>query len=127
MKKIILFISGWFQKMIAAHKQRFIIICTAVFAVILSLSVFLSLRNSSDDEPALPAGRISINSPIASEDLFLPEEPDFLPGVILERDRRQFWTEDDALEFWQDPLRFGEEQWRVNIETAVNELMERVP
>jgi len=129
LKKIIQAIRDWFQKQTAAQRRKFIIICTAVFAVILTLSVFLYMRNSTAekaDNADMPV-KITINSPIPVEELFLPDEPDFIPGVMQERERRQSWTEDDAAGLWQDPLRFGEEKWRENIEAAVNELLERVP
>jgi len=42
----------------------------------------------------------------------LPDEPDYIPGVLLKRDRKLNWTEKDAEEFWQDPLKNGEEPWR---------------
>ena len=89
----------------------------------------MSMRSPSGEEHAegMAPERISIFSPIPVERLFLPDEPDFIPEVILDRDRRQSWTYDDALEFWQDPLRFGEEMWRENIEAVVYELLERVP
>ena len=129
MEKIIQAIRDWFQKQTAVQRRRFIIICTAVFAVILTLSVFIYMRNSTAEEPenADAPVKITIYSPIPIEELFLPDEPDFIPGVIQERERRQSWTEDDAAEFWQDPLRFGEEQWRKNIEDTVNKLLESVP
>ena len=136
MKKIIQAIRNWclqrsfqYQKQTAVQKRRFIIICTAVFAAILTISVFISMKNSAaeEDEPFYAPEKITINSPIPIEELFLPGEPDFIPGVIQEREKRLSWTEDDAAEFWQDPLRFGEEQWREKIEAAVNELLERVP
>ncbi|MCL2266579.1 MAG: hypothetical protein FWC17_02285 [Treponema sp.] len=127
MEKIIQIIRGWFQKLSAVQKKRFVIICTAVFAGILVFSVLMTMRRPpAEDVPQAP-GRISIHSPIPVEELFLPDEPDFIPGVLLERDRRQSWTEDDVAEFWQDPLRFGEEQWRVSIESAADEILERVP
>jgi hypothetical protein len=63
---------------------------------------------------------------IPPEDLFLPEEPDFLPGVLPERERREFWTPGDARPFWTDPAEnYG--PWRDRVETMVDEYLERVP
>jgi hypothetical protein len=70
-----------------------------------------------------PAARIAI----PPEELFLLDEPDFIPGVLLERERRASWSAEDAESFWQDPLRNGEEQWRDQVEAIIDELMERVP
>jgi hypothetical protein len=64
---------------------------------------------------------------IPSDELFLPDEPDFIPGVLLERERRPAWTEDDAAPYWRDPLENGERSWRDQIEKTVDEIMESVP
>jgi hypothetical protein len=64
---------------------------------------------------------------IPPDDLFLPDEPDFVPGIRLEREQRTMWTADDAAPLWQDPLRNGEEPWRDHIERTIDEIMESVP
>jgi len=64
---------------------------------------------------------------IPPEELFLPDEPDFVPGVMLGRERRYEWTAEDAEPWWQNPLADGEEQWRTQIERMVDEIMEGVP
>jgi hypothetical protein len=60
---------------------------------------------------------------VCSSDL----EPDFVPGVILEREKRTQWTADDAASWWQDPLKDGEQEWRDQIEKTVDTIMESVP
>jgi hypothetical protein len=64
---------------------------------------------------------------IPPDDLFLPDEPDFVPGILLEREQRAVWTADDAAPLWQDPLRNGEEPWRDRVERTIDEIMESVP
>ena len=64
---------------------------------------------------------------IPPDELFLPGEPDFIPGVVLERERRTVWTAEDAASWWQDPLKNGEQAWRDRIEKTVDEIMESVP
>jgi hypothetical protein len=59
-------------------------------------------------------------------DLFLPEEPDFLPGVLPERERRESWTPEDARPFWTDPAE-NSGLWRDRIESMVDEYLEHVP
>jgi len=116
-----------FQKLSAEQKRRFALICTAAFSLILIISVIFSVvargrgRDSAENE------RIEILSPIPAEELFLPDEPDFIPGVLLEREQRTSWTEEDASEHWQDPLKYGEEQWREKIEAAIDDFLEGVP
>lgn len=124
--KIVLFLQDRIKKLTDEEKRRIVLVCTAVVVVILVLSVVLSLKGSKKEEsPEEPA----VNSRIAIPpgEIFLPDEPDFVPGVLLERDRRSSWTEEDASIYWRDPLRNGEEQWREKIETVIDEFMERIP
>jgi len=126
-EKITVFFHEWIDKLTDKQKRRLILICTGAFAVVLTFSVIVSMVNRM--EKKLPQGpeRTKIIVVIPADELFLPEEPDFLPGVLLDRERRASWSEQDALEYWQDPLREGEEKWRENIEAAIDELLERVP
>ncbi|MDR2418999.1 MAG: hypothetical protein LBD79_08090 [Treponema sp.] len=64
---------------------------------------------------------------IAPEELFLPDEPDFLPEVLLEREPRNPWTIEDVRPFWTDPLHDDPEQWRKRIKVAIDEFLEGVP
>lgn len=128
MEKFVQFIKDWFQKLTAEQKRKFAVICTLVFAGVLTLSVILSLKLGGGEkkEKAEPLGPVII-APIPAEDLFLPDEPDYIPGVLLKRDRKLNWTEKDAEEFWQDPLKNGEEPWREKIESSIDDYLERVP
>jgi hypothetical protein len=123
-------ITGFFQeqikKLTAEQKRRLILICTVAVCVMLTFSVIMSMVNRTEKRIPSEPERTRIHFPVSAEELFLPEEPDFLPGVLLDRDRRTSWSEQDASEYWQDPLRVGEEQWREKIEAAIDELMERV-
>jgi hypothetical protein len=105
------------------------VLAALVFAVLVVL-VVLALPGSSGapavDGPAARAGMFK-EAPIPAEDLFLPEEPDFLPPVILERQRRESWTAEDAEPYWYNPLEQGEEAWRERVEQVIDELLERVP
>jgi len=123
---IILPVKNWFQKLTSGQKRRLILVCTAVFSFLLSLSVILSMIGKKEEKSA-EHERITVISPIPEGELFLPDEPDFIPGVLPERDRRTAWTEEDAAEHWQDPLSQGEEEWRGKIEAAIDEFLERVP
>jgi hypothetical protein len=126
-EKIIGFFQDWFGKLSAEGKRKLILVCTAIFVVLLSLSVIMSMSGSGPEERPTITERTRLNIPIAAEELFLPDEPDYLPGVLLERERRDSWTEQDASEYWQDPLKYGEEQWRENLTNAIDEFLERVP
>ena len=98
----------------------------AVFALIVAGSSLLA-GNHEVRKPAAAGTAPVRQGLIPSDDLFLPEEPDFVPGVLLEREQRAKWTADDAAPLWQDPLKNGEEPWRNRIEKAIDEIMESVP
>jgi hypothetical protein len=95
--------------------------------VALALTGFALLMNKNEAAPSAGQGAPARRVEIPPEELFLPDEPDFVPGVLLERERRTAWTVEDAAPFWQDPLKYGEEPWRARLEATVDELLERVP
>jgi len=109
--------------------RRLVLLLAIGIPVILALVIFgastLSKDASSKPGP-LPASSVMTRR-IPAEELFLPDEPDFVPGVILEREKRTQWTADDAMPWWQDPLKDGEQEWRDQIEKTVDEIMESVP
>jgi hypothetical protein len=111
------------------QKRRPTFIITAgILAVLLVIFSMTKLRSASDT-PDVPAVREAVVRPgiIPTEDIFLPDEPDFVPGVLLEREQLSEWTTDDAAVWWQDPLKNGEEQWRNSIEETIDGIMESVP
>jgi len=116
-----------FQKLSAEEKRRFALICTAALSALLTISVIVSITARSRGKNFAEGERVQFISPIPAEELFLPDEPDYIPGVLLERQQRASWTEDDASEYWQDPLKTGEEQWRQKIEAAIDNFLEGVP
>ena len=127
LKRILAFFQNGLEKLTGEKKRLFILVCTAILAVLLIFSVIMSIVKSGKKELPFEPERLRLLSAIPAEELFLPDEPDFLPEVILQRERRTNWTEQDASEYWQDPLRLGEEQWRDKIESAIDEFLERVP
>jgi hypothetical protein len=127
LKKIFQFIKEWFQKLTAEQKRQFAVVCTVIFVALLTLSVIIPMISSGKNEKLTEPDRIIFSVPIPAEELFLPEEPDYVPGVLLEREQRLNWTDEDASAYWQDPLKYGEEQWREKIEASIDEFLERVP
>ncbi|MDR0464766.1 MAG: hypothetical protein LBG94_06590 [Treponema sp.] len=123
--KLIQFIKDWFSEQNAGQKKRLAITGTIVFAAVLTISVLISMGSGKESIPESES--VTVYPSIPAQELFLPDEPDFIPAVLLEREQRTVWNEQDATVYWQDPLRFGEEMWRERIEAAVDELLERVP
>jgi hypothetical protein len=110
--------------------DRRIILTLAIGVPVILALVIAGAAMMSEDAPVKPAGPAAgsvMSRRIPAEDLFLPDEPDFVPGVILEREKREQWTTDNAASFWQDPLKDGEQEWRDQIEKTVDGIMENVP
>jgi len=119
---------GKLTEKLHGSRERIILICGAAVIVVLVLIGIVTMMNHSRDKKRdTPMISDPERSLIPPEDLFLSEEPDFLPGVLLEREKRTSWTVEDAEAYWQDPLKNGEEPWRQHIEREIDELMERVP
>jgi len=110
--------------------ERRIILALVIGVPVILLLLIIGVSRLSKEKPvkpkALPASNV-ITRRIPAEELFLPDEPDFVPGVILGREKRTQWTADDAMPWWQDPLKDGEQEWRDQIEKTVDDIMEKVP
>ncbi|MDR0784511.1 MAG: hypothetical protein LBE74_01325 [Treponema sp.] len=63
---------------------------------------------------------------VPSEDIFLMDEPDFLPDALLEKQPKK-WDAQDVRPFWTNPLENGAFQWEDNIKNTVDEIMEKTP
>ncbi|GHV84472.1 hypothetical protein AGMMS50230_00800 [Spirochaetia bacterium] len=109
---------------------RVVIIITAAFLVIILLLLVLAVvvpsHQKSETETKKPVSELSADT-VPAEDFFLPYEPDFVPDVLLEREPRDGWTEEDARPFWTDPKEGNEEAWRKRIKQGVDSLLEHVP
>ena len=127
MEKFILFIQEQFKRLSSEQKRLLALVCTIIFSLILIISVLMSIKKPVQVETPDITGRITVIIPIPAEEIFLPDEPDFIPGVLLYREQRSSWTSEDAQEFWQDPLTIGEEVWRERLEAAIDEFLESVP
>jgi hypothetical protein len=110
-----------------SEKRRLVVIASGGGFVILLLIIAGLLKAGGGGRPAVPPAVSSPGVIIPDDELFLPEEPDFIPGVLPERERLGNWTVEDVSPWWQDPLKNGEESWRGRIEMTIDELLERVP
>ena len=114
-------------------KKRRLVLLGAAGAALLVFAVVLIFSDNSAEEKRIArvsgafsgAGRGA--RVIPPEEIFLPDEPDFLPGVLTEREQRTIWTGADAAPYWRDPLKYGEENWRKRVEAVIDELLENVP
>ncbi|MDR0494740.1 MAG: hypothetical protein LBG95_03830 [Treponema sp.] len=108
------------------EKRRMVAIASVGFAVfLLVLAIIAPLAKGKPVSREAPAA-LSMRQ-IPPDELFLPNEPDFVPGIIPDREQRSMWTAHDARTLWQDPLQNGEEPWRNRIEKSIDEIMESIP
>jgi len=123
------FAVGRLVEKIPPEKRRLVLTVSAGFCAVLVLILAgASLRGGNKGREAAVAKTVAVQQGyIPPDDLFLPDEPDFIPDILLGREQRASWTADDASPLWQDPLRNGEEPWRDRIERTVDEIMESVP
>ena len=116
----------------------------AALLLIVVISVLAgNLRNpqsgsSKKNAPAQMCAELPGYEGLAGE-LFIPNEPDFVPEFILEREPRRSWSIDDIRPYWKNPLQTSgvsgagsssldaSEKWREEIKSAVDKLMEAVP
>jgi len=112
---------------------RVVLIIAAAFLIIIVLLLVLAVvsnpKTGSNQADSLSSGAyapLERETPPADE-FFLPYEPDFVPDVLLEREPKDGWTEEDARPFWTDPLEGNETVWRKRIESGVDSLLEHVP
>ena len=98
--------------------------------LVISLStVLITALVNGGKAPASPSLEEAFK-PLAlpPEDLFPAGEPDFLPGVLRERERRETWSTEDGRPHWTSPKdTAGEALWRERIKTTIDDILEGVP
>lgn len=115
---------------LSPRQRRFIIIyCGGAAALVLFLVVLLWAM--AHNRGSAPSGGRELSEAlgprtIPPEELFLPEEPDFLPEVLLDREPAP-WTTEDVRPFWTDPREGGSELWQERIKGVIDELLENIP
>jgi len=123
---------SFLAEIVKSHTKIFIIIISACMAIIILLIIFFTVTSSNSKEgetgnTAIDRRDTILQELTPTESFFLPYEPDFVPDVILEREPRDGWTDEDAKPFWTDPLPGNENFWRKRIESGINTLLENVP
>ena len=112
---------------------KVVLIVAGALGVIIILLLVLAIvshtgnKTKSTDSRYNPADDPIVRERLPAEDFFLPYEPDFVPDVLLEKEPKDGWDEEDARPFWTDPLEGNERTWRKRIETGIDALLEHVP
>ena len=110
------------------EKRRIFFISLVALFTLLLVIILLAVNTSSGQD----SGRGGINSAqglvnlsIPHDELFFPDEPDFVPEYLLEREPRLIWTIDDIRPYWRIPE--NNDFWLNEIRSAVDLLMEGIP
>ena len=105
------------------EKKRLVYFGLGGFFVLIILILIVSLAPGSGGTGSTSLG---ITSPlIPHEEMFYPDEPDFVPQFLIEREPRQSWTMEDIRPYWVIPE--NPDFWRGEISSALDLLMEGVP
>ncbi|GMO25359.1 MAG: hypothetical protein Ta2B_04920 [Termitinemataceae bacterium] len=97
--------------------------CLLVLVPLISVIVAKSYYKSQEVKPP-PA---FVFEKISEDQLFIPDEPDFLPEVIFEKEQRQSWTKEELQEFWSPPSENPDQLWKDKITDSLDELLEHIP
>jgi len=92
-----------------------------LFLILLISALLINSRGTRERNPV----NVSAGHGIPVEELFIPDEPDFLPEFLLEREPRPSWSIEDIRPYWRRPA--DPASWQGVIRSAVDELMEGVP
>jgi hypothetical protein len=119
---------GRLKKLWAKKIARTLVICFAAAALVVPLITIITVKTVSNIQSKKTTADIVFKPDIiAGEDMFIPDEPDFLPPVMLEQEQKQVWTSADASEFWTGASKFPAEFWRSRISASIDRLLEPLP
>ena len=121
-----------FIDIVKSNTKIFIIAAAALGVIIILLIILVAVTVTNPDRRdgdglIFDATDTLLHEISPAESFFLPYEPDFVPDVMLEREPRDGWTEEDARSFWTDPLEGNESVWRRRIESGIDSLLEHIP
>jgi hypothetical protein len=117
-----------FGKWWARKTVRITVICSAALIVAVPLAVVLAANIHSAMRNKKPVPEyVFTPDAIDPKDIFIPEEPDFLPPVLLEQEQKEVWLSEDASKFWTDPGEFSREFWQERITDSIDRLLETLP
>ena len=104
-------------------KRRLVLACGGGVAALLLLIIILAASSGRTGDTGSRNFSVSLSIPL--DELFFPDEPDFLPEFLLEREPRLFWSIDDIRPYWRIPG--NNEFWQGQVRSAVDSLMEGIP
>jgi hypothetical protein len=80
-----------------------ILICAgAAFLLIVFLVVFIATRSGRQDAAQASVQGSAVDLSIPADEIFIPAEPDFVPGRLLDHEPRGAWGAEEAAPYWED-------------------------
>ena len=115
------------QKKAAARWMLLAGVAVLLVGVGILISVIVA-KNLNNEASKKSRKELFENVIVKPEDVFLPDEPDFLPEIIPHRARRARWTEADGAEFWVDPREAeGAEKLKLELGQTIEKILESAP
>jgi hypothetical protein len=100
----------------------------AILGIVLAiLGIILILNNRVRRPPDSEALTELFRMELPPDELFLDDEPDFLPDLLPERERRDTWNADDIRSYWTDPAEEDAGVYEDMMGAVVDEIMEHLP
>ncbi len=99
----------------------------ALLMLLLVMSIRINHNRNEMQSASQKSNRMIVPHAVKPEEMFLPREPQIIPEVILDREPKSSWTDEDAEQFWNDPLDGNSDVWKNRIFEAVDDMLENVP
>ena len=116
---------GWDDEASPLARKKKLILFGLCGAAVLLFGLVIAFIVAKSRPEGVGFSNVVSGLSIPDEELFFPQEPDFLPGFLPERESRRFWTLDDIRLYWKTPGDSG--WWMEEIKSTVDSLMEGVP
>lgn len=120
-------LSAQAAEQLSSHRTAVLCAAAGCGVIVILLVVLVIVRYLPPKTAGAGSGEAFAPRALSPEDLFMLPEPDFVPEVLLEREPKDGWSEEDARQFWTDPLQGNEELWKRRIESDVDAMLERIP
>jgi hypothetical protein len=115
----------------ALRKARPFLIAILLIIILVPVIIIIIVNVRRSQAAALAQHEAEIKTQftglsIPKENLYLPEEPDFMQQIML-TPKKKTWTPEDAAPYWKAPSEIGEDAMRDKVTQSVDSLMQNVP
>jgi hypothetical protein len=105
----------------------FLIAALVIVLVVPIVMLFFANRQKTEEAATQAQKRTMFTGlSIPKEDLYLPDEPDYLPPAVI-RERERSWSPEKAGEWWTNPANIGDDRMIERVRDDVNAILDKVP